>query len=87
MGGTTDADLNVTYNYGEVTRLVDFDFRDSLDEKCARDTIELLRVVVDRLGTRRFKDYWAPTPGNAGHAASILLRWAEQQPDAVWRVT
>lgn len=30
--------------------------------------------------------YWAPTPGNAGYALSILLGWARQYPDAVFEV-
>jgi hypothetical protein len=29
-------------------------------------------------------DYWAETPGNAGHALNILLRWAKQFPDATF---
>jgi len=45
-----------------------------------------LKRVVDKLGVKRFENYWAPTPGNAGYAASILLRWAKQYPDYVWEV-
>jgi hypothetical protein len=86
VGGTTEAKLNVTYNYSEVTKLVDFSFRD-IHHKLAGDTIDQLREVVARLGTRRkYRDYWAPTPGNAGHAVAILLKWAEQHPDARWEV-
>lgn len=29
-------------------------------------------------------DYWAPTPGNAGHALNILLQWAKKYPEAVF---
>lgn len=86
VGGTTEADLNVTYNYSEVTRLVDFNFQDHLHGKKAKDTVELLEKVVFKLGDRPFKDYWAPTPGNAGHAAAILLRWAKQHPEHTWHV-
>jgi hypothetical protein len=30
--------------------------------------------------------YWKATPGNAGHALSILLEWAKIAPHGVWRV-
>ena len=86
LGGSTEARLNVTTNYAAVAQLVGFDFRDSLHSKRAGDTIESLRDVVAKLGTKRWHDYWAPTPGNAEHAASILLKWAQQHPDAVREV-
>lgn len=83
--GSIAAELNITGNYAQVYDLVDFSIND-LDGKSAGDTADKLREVVGRLGIRKFPDYWAPTPGNAGHAASILLAWAEQYPDATWRV-
>jgi len=86
MGGNTKAELNVTYNYSVCYRLADFHLKDLIGKK-ATDTIEVLEAVVEKLGTHTYKDYWAPTPGNAGHAASILLAWAKQHPDAVWRVS
>ena len=30
-------------------------------------------------------DYWAATPGNAGKALNILLKWAKQFPDATFK--
>lgn len=81
IGGDDRAELNVTYNYSE-----HYPFR-SLDGATARDTIGILRDAVATLGTERDSDYWASTPGNAGHALSVLLRWAEAHPDAVWRVS
>lgn len=90
VGGTTEASLNVTYNYGECWRLVPgFEgFREQFDGKRAGETLDWLQAAVDVLGDRPYKpDYWAPTPGNAGHAAAILLGWARQYPDAVWRVS
>ena len=85
VGGTTSADMNVTYNYGEVYHLFGFSLKDLGGQK-ASDTIARLRELVDKLGTRTFENYWAPTPGNAGHALFILLKWAEQHPDSVWQV-
>lgn len=87
LGGSNDAHLNVTYNYSTVTKLVNFHFCGSLDGKRAAGTVDVLARVVDSLGTHRFNDYWAPTPGNAGHAASILLEWARLHPDGIWSVS
>lgn len=81
LGGIDRAELNVTYNYWPHFRF------GRLDGRTAHNTIPMLAYAVRRLGTQRDQDYWAATPGNAGHAASILLGWARQHPDAVWRVT
>lgn len=97
LGGTKEASLNVTYNYTEVTKLViaewpygtdkPFRFAD-LNGRRAGDTIPVLTRVVEVLGNKPYApDYWAPTPGNAGHAASILLKWALRYPEATWRVS
>ena len=86
VGGSTIAELNVTYNYNEVTKLIWFHFKDGLDGYQARDTIRILLEAVEKLGTLIYKDYWAPTPGNAGFACFILLGWARQHPDCTWVV-
>lgn len=87
LGGTTAAELNVTYNYS-------YFFRKSLDEKegirwlygkQASKTIRRLAKAIDELGTSRDRDYWKKTPGNAGYALSVLLKWAQQHPEAVWQ--
>jgi hypothetical protein len=85
LGGTEDASLNVTYNYAEVYRLLGFSIRDLEDRKASETTAQLV-ALVEKLGTQQFDDYWAPTPGNAGHALSILLGWARQYPDGIWQV-
>ncbi len=85
VGGSNRAELNVTYNYSEVVGLVNFSFR-QIHEKTASETIEQLEAAYEDLGDRPYRDYWAPTPGNAGHAIGILLKWARQHPTAVWRV-
>lgn len=38
------------------------------------------RVIYDTGG------YWRSTPGNAGYILSVMLLWANQQPDGVWHV-
>jgi hypothetical protein len=89
LGGTTDADLNITYNYGWFYHrcLDSIEGLNCLHEQKASDTIRMLETAVDELGTKTYKDYWAPTPGNAGHALNVLLMWAHQHPDATWQVS
>jgi hypothetical protein len=88
LGGTSQAGLNVTYNYGAAFHeAFGTDLREFLDGRRARDVIEPLRLAVAKLGTQRDPDYWQATRGNAGHALSILLAWAEQYPAATFRVS
>ena len=86
VGGTKNAELNVTYNYSQVYSLVRFSLRD-IGGKMAQEVILELKCVITALGTNRHNDYWAPTPGNAGYALSILLKWAKQHPDATFVVS
>lgn len=83
MNGTDQAELNITYNYSPF-------FRDTIDPELgirwlygrqAKDCIDRLKFAVTKLGTERSEDYWSKTAGNAGHALSILLSWAEQHPE------
>lgn len=80
QGGTTMASLNVTYNYGKL-----FDF-DSLRGRRGGETLADLAFAVANLGTETDPDYWKPAPGNVRRALSILESWAQQHPDAIWRV-
>ncbi len=80
LGGTDEAELNVTYNYSTHWRVKD------IDGMKADDTIPILEEQVALLGTARDEDYWAATKGNVGYMCSILLAWAKQHPDAVWEV-
>jgi hypothetical protein len=80
VGGIDVASIYVTYNYSER-----FDFA-SLHDKTAFETFSLLRQAVLLLGVTRDEDYWKPTPGNAGYAASILLWWAALHPEGRWSV-
>ena len=87
LGGTIRASLNVTYNYSRFySETID---RDEgirwLYGKKASECIPRLKEAIDALGTEQDEDYWAATAGNAGHALSILLKWAEQHPDAVFK--
>ncbi len=84
--GIDDAELNVTYNYGPF-------YAEHIDAeegirwlygRTGRQVQERLEKAVAALGTERDSDYWQPTPGNAGYALAILLRWAKQHPTAVF---
>lgn len=86
IGGLNEARISVTYNYAEIYSLVDFSMH-SLDGKRASDTIDFIDDCVKKLGTKTYRDYWAPTPGNAGKALNILLKWAKENPDAYWMIS
>lgn len=103
MGGSSQAELNITYNYSWFYYLL-LDEKNGLRwlyGKQAKDCIERLRTAVGKLGKNQYVvhdegyqfndpgthhlthiDYWASTPGNAGHALDILLRWASEHPEA-----
>ena len=86
MGGLPEAVLNITWNYSWFYyRVLDKEsglrwIYGKTGEECA----PRLEKAVEELGTRRNADYWADTPGNAGHALNILLGWAKQHPTAVF---
>jgi hypothetical protein len=88
LGGTHEASLNITYNYSEYYyKWINKEFGLRwLDGQRAWETINALAVAVENLGAKRDDDYWAATEGNAGYAASILLAWAKQHHDGIWRV-
>lgn len=81
VGGSTDAELNVTFNY-----YPKFDFK-SLHEHKAKETILDLVAAIVSLEDDVDEDYWKPTDGNVRKALMILLRWARQYPNCVWRVS
>ena len=89
QGGTSDAELNVTYNYSQhyCETLDTVDGLRWLNGKAAKDCIDRLGKAIHHLGTAPDPDYWKATPGNAGRALNILLLWAKQHPDAVFRVS
>lgn len=87
VGGTTEAKLNITYNYGALLeKTLGFHFGE-LHGRQAQDMIKPLRKAVAILGIYPSDNYWEPTPGNAGIALARLLQWAEQYPNARFEVT
>ena len=90
-GGTTDAHLNVTYNYFEHFLKA---FGDSVDgsERGIRklygmtgaESIPFLEAGAANLGDDMDDDYWKPTEGNTKAAIMQLLALARMRPDGVW---
>lgn len=101
VGGTTLAELNVTYNYSEHYRRL-FSPRDAREgEDYAKDgivdgirviygmtgaeSIPALRQVAGQLGNDIHDDYWRATEGNAKRALLQLIALAKMRPDGVWK--
>ena len=87
LGGSSEAELNITYNYSWFYyRYLDKDKGLRwLYGKTGHEVTHRLSEAVQELGTNEYeKDYWAPTPGNAGYALKILLDWAIMNPDEVF---
>jgi len=87
VDGTTNAEISITYNYSKY-------FRETIDNedgirwlygKNAKECVPRLHGAIRELGTVRVGDYWLATPGNAGAALDILLKWAKQHPEAIFR--
>mgnify|MGYP001161874989 FL=1 len=86
MGGTNEAWLNITYNYGEhYYQLLD-------KEKGIRfiygmtgaESIPVLKETISKLKDDVVDDYWKPTEGNAKLALLKLLALAQMRPDGIW---
>ena len=87
LGGSLEAAMDITYNYSPF-------FYSTIDEKrgirwlYGKSGVECayrLDRAIWKLGTWQDEDYWGSTPGNAGYALGVLLQWARQHPDAVFR--
>jgi len=86
LGGTGEAWLNITYNYGKFYRN-HIDPKDgirSLYGKTGKEAIPILEKAIKGLGTERDEDYWKATPGNAGAALQGLLAFAKKRPDGIF---
>jgi hypothetical protein len=88
LGGTNRAELNVTYNYSPFYHeyLDKKEGLEFLDGKKAEECIPRLEKAVSILGVETdTDDYWKATKGNA--ALAILLSWAKQHPNAIFKVS
>lgn len=86
IGGTTDAELNITWNYAKF-------YYKAFGEKGIRTiygmsgaaSIPLIVKAAASLGDDVHDDYWEPTEGNAKRALLQLKALAEMRPDGVWK--
>lgn len=85
FGGTTEAWLNVTYNYSKDFRRVlgDKGIR-TIYGKTGKESIDILDKGIDQLNGDADTDYWAATEGNAKRSLIQLRIMAELRPDGVW---
>lgn len=85
IGGTNEAWLNVTYNYGKFyyATMGENGIR-TIYGKTGAESIPVLQSAINQLGDDIDKDYWKPTEGNAKRALYGLLAFAQMRPDGIW---
>jgi hypothetical protein len=85
VGGTTEAHLNITYNYASFFyKTIDADLGIRwLYDRVAKNTFETLTGAIMELGIER-TDYWDKSPGNAGAALLDLLTLGIMYPEGIW---
>ncbi len=85
VGGTINAELNITYNYAKHYRRVlgGRGIRE-IYGKTGAESIQMLKDAISMLGDDVHDNYWEPTEGNARHALTQLLALAQMRPDGVW---
>lgn len=92
LGGTTDPELNVTYNYSvHYVRVYGENGIRSLEGMTAAESVEWLDRGIAELGIDTHQDYWKATEGNARAALVSLQKIAlqavtEGKGDSTWRV-
>lgn len=89
IGGTTELELNVTYNYCKLyygdDKLGEDGLR-GLSGMTGAETIPILQRAISNLGDDVSNDYWEATEGNAKRALCSLLSFAQMRPDGIWKV-
>lgn len=86
IGGTTEASLNVTYNYAPhfYRTMGDQGIR-TIYGMTGADSIPLLDTAIRQLSDDVHDDYWKPTEGNAKRALIQLKMLASMRPDGIWQ--
>lgn len=80
MGGTTEAWLNITYNYSKHFYGFWKDGIRSLYGKTAIEVIEEIEKVLPKLKDDISNDYWEATDGNVKKSLKNLLELAKSCP-------
>ena len=74
VGGNNLAELNITYNYSpHFQHCFGEQGLQELHGMKVSDVMPRLKRGIEKIGTERDENYWAPTPGNAGAAIQDLL--------------
>lgn len=85
VGGTTEAWLNVTYNYGKHFRAVlGTEGIRTIYGMTGRESIPILQAAANLLSGEPDEDYWAATKGNAKKALLDLIELAKAAPSGIW---
>lgn len=87
IGGTTEAWLKITYNYGKFYRRDDVFGPEGIRTiygMTGAESIPVLKKAMAALKDDVSSDYWEPTEGNAKKALAGLLAFAQMRPDGIW---
>lgn len=90
IGGTTDAELNATYNYATHFHRVLFGNHTgatgvrTLYGMTGAASLPVLDKAISALGDDVDHDYWKATEGNAKRALIQLRALAAMRPDSLW---
>ena len=92
VGGTSEASLNVTYNYSTHFVRVFPKYTWQIEEGIrgiygltGAQSLPVLKAAIALLGDDTDPDYWAATEGNAKRALIQLQALASMRPDGVWQ--
>ena len=85
VGGTTEAHLNITYNYaGFFRQVLGPDGIRVVYGMSGAESLPILRGAAAALHDDVDDDYWKPTEGNAKAAIMQLIALAQMRPDGIW---
>lgn len=85
IGGTTEASLNITYNYAKhYYRIMGDKGIRTIYGMSGADSIPVLQNAANSLGDDVSEDYWEATEGNAKRPLLQLIALAQLRPDGIW---
>jgi hypothetical protein len=85
LGGSTEAWLNVTYNYYKHFQSLGPEGIRTIYGMTGAESIPILQATADGLKDDVDDDYWQPTEGNAKLALLQLIALAKLRPDGIWK--
>ncbi len=82
-----DASALVSYNYRpHLIKSIGGNGIYELDGKTGKTTIKTLKRAIKALGNQR-NTYWEPFEGDCKAILAVLLEWAVEHKNAVWRIS